>query len=100
MTYRNVLNVFDQHWRASLRPKAEAVMAALSGWVLPRGVSVELNRDAYVEPDPYVRAQTYQILNSIQDAQGVPVLSVSQIQQAERITNSTPSDDLAGGVLK
>ena len=37
-------------------------MGALSEWLLPRGVRVELNRDEYVQPGPYERAQTDQIL--------------------------------------
>jgi HK97 family phage portal protein len=100
MTYKNMTSLFDYHWRASLRPKAATVMEALSGWALPRGTLVELNRDAYVEPEPKERAETAQILNSIRDDNGTPVLSVQQIQQAERLSNTTPSDDLAGGVLK
>ena len=52
MTYSNVTALFDYHWRAGLRPKAQTVMAALSGWLLPRGTGVELNRDAYVQPEP------------------------------------------------
>ena len=37
MTYSNVESLFDYHWRASLRPKAQFVMRALSrasvaGW--------------------------------------------------------------------
>ena len=42
--------------------KAQTVMAALSGWLLPRGTAVEVNRDAYVQPEPLERAQTAQIL--------------------------------------
>ena len=38
MTYSNVTALFDYHWRAGLRPKAQAVMSALSEWLLPRGV--------------------------------------------------------------
>jgi hypothetical protein len=59
-------------------------MAALSEWALPRGAAVELNRDAYVQSDPYQRAQTYQILHGIVDPQGNPVLSVEEIRAAER----------------
>jgi HK97 family phage portal protein len=88
MTYSNVTALFDYHWRASLRPKAQTVMAALSGWALPRGTLVELNRDSYVQPDPLTRAQTYQILNGITDPQGNPVLSVPEIRAVERLNVS------------
>jgi len=84
MTYSNVTSLFDYYWRAGLRPKAGAVMAALSGWLLPRGTMVELNKDAFVQPEPESRARTAQILNSIRDEQGNPALSVPEIRRAER----------------
>jgi len=100
MTYKNVTSIFDYHWRAGLRPKAQTVMAALSQWLLPRGTRVELNRDAYVEPDPLERAQTAQILNTIRDENGNPAMTVEEIRDAERLSNSSPSADLSAGVLK
>jgi HK97 family phage portal protein len=100
MTYKNVTMWFDLHWRSGLRPKAQAVMAALSGWALPRGTWVELNRDEYVAAEPLERAQTAQILNSIVDpVTGQPALSVAEIRDAERLDNSTPSD-ISSGVLR
>jgi HK97 family phage portal protein len=83
MTYSNVTSLFDYHWRAGLRPKAQTVMAALSEWLLPRGSRVEVNRDAYVQPEPESRARTYQILAGIQDASG-PAITVEEIRRAER----------------
>jgi HK97 family phage portal protein len=99
MTYSNVTSVFDFHWRAGLRPKAQAVMSALSEWLLPRGTRVEVNRDAYVQPEPLVRAQTAEILNRIKDDEGNPALSVAEIRASERLTNSTP-EDISSGVLR
>lgn len=84
MTYSNVTSLFDFHWRAGLRPKAQAMMAALSGWLLPRGTTIELNRDAYVQPEPESRARTAQILNNIRDPQGNPALTVEEIRAGER----------------
>ena len=98
MTYSNVTSIFDYHWRAGLRPQAQSVMAALSGWLLPRGTRVEVNRDAYVQPEPYTRAQTAEILNRIVDPAGNPVLSRDEIRQAERLDDSSP--DLKSGVLR
>ena len=89
MTYSNVSQTFDFHWRAGLRPKAQAVMAALSQWALPRGTAAEINRDAYVQADPESRARTAQILNNIRDPQGNPALSVDEIRAAERFTATT-----------
>lgn len=88
MTYSNVSSVFDYHWRAGLRPKASAVMAAVSGWALPRGVDIELNRDAYVQPGPLERAQTAAIYNGIKDENGNPALTVAEIREVERVSNS------------
>ncbi len=100
MTYKNVTMWFDMHWRTGLRPKAQKVMAALSGWALPRGTQVELNRDEYVAAEPLERAQTAQILNAIVDpVTGQPALSVQEIRDAERLDNSTPSD-VSSGVLR
>jgi HK97 family phage portal protein len=100
MTYANVNSLFDYHWRSSLRTLAHSVMLALSGWLLPRGTSVELNRDEYVQPGPYERAQTAQILSAIVDpATGQQALSVAEIRAAERLDNTSPSD-VAQGVLK
>jgi hypothetical protein len=100
MTYANVSAIFDYHWRAGLRPKAQTVMSALSGFLLPRGTRVELNRDEYVQPGPYERAQTAQILNGIVDpATGQPALSVAEIRQAERLDETAPQD-LTAGVLR
>lgn len=98
-TYKNVTSMLDYHWRAGLRPFADAVMDALSGWLLPRGTEVQVNSDTYVQPEPYVRAQTAQIYNNIRDEQGNPVMTVQQIQEAENLMvgTPTPAPTLQGG---
>lgn len=78
MTYSNVNSIFDYHWRAGLRPKASPVVKAVSGWALPRGTNLEVNRDEYVRADPYTRAQTWEILIRI------GVLTPEDVQQIER----------------
>lgn len=99
MTYSNVTSVFDFHWRGGLRPKAQAVMAGLSQWLLPRGTRVELNRDAYIQPEPLERAQTAQILSGIVDpATGQQALTVDEIRAAERLDDSIPKG--SQGVLR
>lgn len=90
LTYSNVQSLFDYHWRAGLRPKAQAVMAGLSEWLLPDGTTVEVNRDAYIQPGPLERAQTYEIMHRIVDPQGNPALSVDEIRDAERLVDTTP----------
>lgn len=62
MTYSNVSSLFDFHDRSSLRPKAMSVMTAMSGWALPRGQTLELNRDEYSRPGLLERAQSYALL--------------------------------------
>jgi len=99
MTYSNTTSLFDYHWRAGLRPKASTVMPALSAWLTPRGTRIEVNRDAYVQPGPLERAQVAEIFNRIRDERGNPVLTVEDIQAAERFTNSAPAD-LSAGVLR
>lgn len=61
LTYSNSTQLFLFHDRSSLRPKANTIMEALSGWLLPRGQSVELNRDEYSRPDYLERAQANKI---------------------------------------
>jgi HK97 family phage portal protein len=100
MTYSNVQSLFDYHWRAGLRPRATRLMSALSGWALPRGTTVEVNRDEYVRPGPLERAQTWQILNNIRDNDGNPVVTVAQIQELERYSNAAPTETLTSGVLQ
>lgn len=85
LTYSNVESLFDYHWRAGLRPRAEAVMQALSGWALPWGTSVELNRDAYVQPPPKERAETWAILV------GIGVLTAAQVRAIERFSLGAPA---------
>jgi HK97 family phage portal protein len=96
MTYSNTTQLFDYHWRAGLRPKAQAVMGALSGWLVPRGTIVEVNRDAYVRPGPFERAQTAEILHRITDPQGNPAITVEEIRAAERLDDRLPQGAFRG----
>lgn len=83
MTYSNVNSLFDYRWRDGLRPMAQHVMSALSFWALPRGTTVELNRDEYVRPGPAERAGYYATLHGIADEAG-PAITVEEIRRAER----------------
>jgi HK97 family phage portal protein len=86
LTYNTVNMALDFHWRAGLRPMAQAVMAALSSWLTPRGTTIEVNRDAYVQPEPLVRAQTWEILLRI------GVVTVEQVQIIERYAAGNNAD--------
>lgn len=97
MTYSNVTSLFDYHWRAGLKPKADRLMSSLAGWVTPHGTGLEVNRDEYVRPGPLERAQTWQILV------GIGVLTIEEVREIERFANtgsvaSQPS--LTSGVLQ
>lgn len=91
MTYSNVQQVFDFHDRSSLRPKATAVMAALSMWALPPNESAELNRDEYSRPALAERATAYEVLHRI------AALSAEEIRVMERFTGNNAASSLSGG---
>jgi HK97 family phage portal protein len=93
MTYSNVTSLFDYHARSSLRPKAVTVMNALSGWLLPRGQSLELNQDNYTRPDFLQRAQAYQLLSQI------GVLSAPEIRAMERFDGVPAASATTGAEL-
>lgn len=98
LTYSNVSQVFDFHDRSSLRPKASAVMAALSGWSLPEGQSVELNRDEYSRPTLKERVESYEKLANIVDAKtGHSAISVDEIRAMERLHGPSSATSLTGG---
>lgn len=83
MTYSNVSMLFDFHWRAGLRPKAQTVCAGLSAWLTPRGTRLEVNRDDYIRPDAEARARIYEILTRI------GAITVEEIRALERYGEMT-----------
>jgi HK97 family phage portal protein len=89
MTYSNVSQVFDFHDRRYLKTAATRVMSALSGWALPRGQSVELNRDEYSRPALLERATAYEKLVA------VGALSSAEIRVMERLTDAGPPSEAA-----
>lgn len=93
MTYSNVSAIFDYHWRAGLSTYATTCMAALSFHLLPRGTTVEVNRDEYVKADPLTRAQAWAIYAGL----GLPWESIAE---AERFDVAAPSATLTSGVLQ
>jgi HK97 family phage portal protein len=86
MTYSNVSQVFDFHDRRYLKTAATRVMSALSGWALPRGQSVELNRDEYSRPALAERAEAYTKLAAL------GVLSRQEIRVMERLVDAGTPD--------
>ncbi len=90
LTYSNISDLFDFHDRSSLRPKARAVMEALSEWVLPRGQEVELNRDDYTRLPLDKRANAYKTMVEI------GVLDAREIRGMERYLGENSAQALTG----
>jgi HK97 family phage portal protein len=96
LTYGNVSQFFDFHDRASLRPTAATVMAALSNWALPRGQAAELNRDEYSRPSFNERADAW--VKLVQAG----IVSADEVRAAERLKGDAPAAPatvLTGGTL-
>jgi len=93
MTYSNVSQLFDFHDRTCLKTKAVHVMSALSGWVLPRGQSVELNRDEYSRPALKERAEAYEKLA------GIGAIDAGEVRTMERLRGPEAAEALTGGGL-
>ena len=91
LVYQNVASIYDFHWRAYLKPRAEAVMQALSLWALPRGQAVELNRDEYVRGDLGQRAAAYATLHGIADPDGTVGITAAEVRVAERFGAMAPA---------
>jgi HK97 family phage portal protein len=82
MTYSNAATLFDFHDRRYLKTAAVHVMTALSGWALPRGQSVELNRDEYSRPPLKERVEAYEKLVAL------GALSSAEIRVMERFVDA------------
>jgi HK97 family phage portal protein len=90
LVYSNVESLFDFHDRSSLRPKANAVMSAMSGWCLPRGQTAELNRDEYSRPPLKERAEAYQLFIAM------GALSAVEVRAMERFNGESAAVSLTG----
>lgn len=93
LTYSNVTSLFDYFWRTGLKPRAGAVCTALSQWLLPRGTTLEVNRDEFVRPGPLERAQTYEILIRCE------VMTPEEARVMERLGLSSGAESLPEAVL-
>lgn len=73
LTYSTTVQLFDFHWRAHLRPKAQLITSALSNWLLPWGTTLELDREDYTRPGWLELTQGYGTLinNGVLSAQDV-----------------------------
>ena len=94
MTYSNVNSIFVYRWRAGLNPLAAELMEALSNWLLPRGTTLELNRDEFLHPSELERAQASETWVRI------GALTPEQVAERERFSVAAPSPTLSSGVLQ
>jgi len=86
MTYANVSQVYDAHWRQTLRPLAQLLADAWSSWLLPRGSRMEFNPDRYVQPPLAERVAAWATMFNIVDpVSGERAISIDEIRSAERL---------------
>lgn len=85
MTYKNIEQLFEFHDRSILHPIASDVMAALSGWALPRGQNVEIDRDQYARPSLTERVDAYTGLAAL------GAIMPEEIRALERALYLTPN---------
>jgi hypothetical protein len=78
--YTNVQAIFDYWWRMTLRPHGNFILAALSNWALPTGTDLILDASAYTQPQPFERAQFYEVMTRI------GAMTVDEVRAAERLT--------------
>jgi HK97 family phage portal protein len=105
LTYSNITSLFDFHDRASLKPKASMVMAALSWWVLPRGQAVELNRDEYTRPafneraDAWVKLVKEGIVDAdeVRAAERLPTRDDQDVSSPDDVDGDSAAITLTGG---
>lgn len=89
VTYANASALFQHHWTATLRPLADLIAQAWSGFLVPRGQRVEFNPDRYTQNPLSERAFGYQTLFNIVDpVTGERGMYVDEIRAAERLPNS------------
>jgi hypothetical protein len=100
LTYNTTVMARDQHWQAGLNTFVVPLMEALSGWALPRGTTVEVNRDEYVRPALNERAEAYATLFGLVDEEGNRAITIAEIREAERYDLAAPSQTLTSGVLQ
>ena len=94
MTYTNVQDIYDAHWRGTLRPHGNYILRAISNWALPSGTDLLLNATSYTRPGPQERANYYQIMSNIRDPRnGSPAITVTEIRTAEQLAPEALTDE-------
>ena len=92
LTYTNVSQLFDYHWRSFLRPTSRKLASAISGWALVNGQELRFNPEQYVRPPLEQRVPAYQVLVEMgvitpeevriaEDFVGVPPEETGEVEQ-------------------
>jgi hypothetical protein len=100
LTYNTTVMIRDQHWQAGLKTFAVPLMEALSARLLPRGTTIEVNRDEYVLPALPELVVAYATLFGLVDEDGNRAMTIAEIREATRIGVAAPSQTLTSGVLQ
>ena len=100
LTYNTTVMARDQHWQAGLKTFVVPLMEGLSQWALPRGTTIELNRDEYILPALPEIAPAYATLFGLVDEDGNRAMTIAEIREATRIGVAAPSQTLTTGVLQ
>ena len=83
-TYSNAVNQRRDLIDFSLRPIMTVIEQRMSqSDFLPSSQYARYDLDDFLRGNPLERAQVYQILNGIQDAQGNPVMTIDEIREEE-----------------
>jgi HK97 family phage portal protein len=89
MTYANVSQVYDGHWRQTLRPLAQLLANAWSAWLLPRGSRMEFNPDRYTQPPFAERVAGWATMfNMLDPRTGRRAMELDEVRSAERLATS------------
>ena len=86
LTYTNVSQLFDYHWRSFLRPTSRKIAAAISGWALVNGQELRFNPEQYVRPPLEQRVPAYQALVDM------GVLTAEEVRIAEDFVGAPPEE--------
>jgi HK97 family phage portal protein len=87
LTYANATGLFLHHYQSTLRPLAQMIGEAWSGWLLPYGTIMEFSADRYVQPEFEARTRGYQTMFNIVDpVTGRRAMEVEEIRAAERLS--------------
>jgi phage portal protein BeeE len=84
--YQTLSGMTSAWWRIGLRPAANRLMSAMSGWLLPSaGTWMELNRDDFIRSaDPLQNVQALATAINTRDEEGFPLMTINEARVIER----------------